>query len=1158
MPNPTPRPYALNVYVSTPPSGYNYNIAEYINKKSSPIIRFSADGLSSDTTLPLHYVGNLAYAINEWAEIKIEAIDNSEKLFRGYIGQLTSGRLGAERRLNLSCVDGNIKLKRGVGRTVDGGEPGIIPRMHNFAAGTTDRDVIIYLFDHYLPDVDWALVDNVFSLAEPLQVGLCSVYDALVELRKRAPGSAKIRFYCGFRQADWGWQFRWFDVVTLSPSGITLTDDPDPGAGNSNYWTWQRVRNGMPIFNRWYVVGKNPVTGAPVIGGYDDTTSQSDLTVILAGISEDTTKTTIAECEAEAQRILIGKSRARESFTGIETHTPLLLTGPQAIYLKNDLEPGISTPTPFPISSAEFSFPNMIPTYKADLGDRWLALGEEDEGRLYSTPPTRDVTPPAGPTWLTGSTWIVANTYHYNSNSSYITVGWNSNTEGDLLRYRLYYRRYTADDLAQPLPFITNPILINSPNTQYTLEFPTGVRVGFRLEAEDTANNISSSSAVVSTLMAVDPIPQPTSLAIADYGIHHAGNIDTGTPADSMFIKASFSIGAYVPGAGSVFVLQGIATDGSNHTVRAEYDTATALPLYLSGLRLGGVTYNITVWLRNAYNRSGPPATAVSFTTKRLFAPPSMVPWVMKDDRGKIPGYDTVLISKGTWEIKELDGDQGGNAFYAHYTLASGTLALEQKPVGITKGRPLSWAFSVRGRRLTPTGNASGTFVYIIKWCSADLTVLNTQTIKSVVPPSQSVLTQYEGKVDSYSGAVVAIVRLEYSGNTGEEEMWIGLVQLTDQQKPFNMGLRAVLPTAINLLVPGVLQNGSMEQPSLTGLLPEGYDATGTYFYGNDTGTADGFYSVTLGGTVATHTLQTPFIFWTYPIRSTLNYGLRVKWSQYFVNTSGPTRSVWGMFYDSAFTLLGSAKLKANDATTDYVVPITPNPGDCEALLPGSIIPANTAYIQISFQFTTTNSAQLWTIDAIETAPAASPLTANSIQFRSPGGALLSKYTTGPTLPSAPSTKDRHWYTGTDKDVEVYWDGTRWLGPEYQVAIHNYRGAPPFTATEEVLAKSIINAWQLYLTRYIISYYCGGGVDASNYWRVYLRRLHSGIGIDNLVYHQTTSNNWSKPTTDKVAADMANNPLNTSDIWLQVWAEKTLNPNPLYLQIEVFGRLKYT
>jgi hypothetical protein len=161
----------------------------------------------------------------------------------------------------------------------------------------------------------------------------------------------------------------------------------------------------------------------------------------------------------------------------------------------------------------------------------------------------------------------------------------------------------------------------------------------------------------------------------------------------------------------------------------------------------------------------------------------------------------------------------------------------------------------------------------------------------------------------------------------------------------------------------------------------------------------------------------------------------------------------------------------------------------------------------------------------------------------------------GTSFPGSPSSGDTFYRT--DLNVWARYDGTRWLGEENPIPMHNYLGSPPFSSTIEVLATSIRSDRALYLTRFAASFYCGGGVDGSNYWDVKLRRYTAGAGsVDTMCSIRTTGQGW-----DKVAADVtsfSNNPLNTTDIVLQVYIEKTGSPNAIYLQAATFGRLVYT
>jgi hypothetical protein len=149
-------------------------------------------------------------------------------------------------------------------------------------------------------------------------------------------------------------------------------------------------------------------------------------------------------------------------------------------------------------------------------------------------------------------------------------------------------------------------------------------------------------------------------------------------------------------------------------------------------------------------------------------------------------------------------------------------------------------------------------------------------------------------------------------------------------------------------------------------------------------------------------------------------------------------------------------------------------------------------------------------------------------------------------------------YTRTDlRGVRCTYDGTRWLGPELPIAEHNYLGSPPFSATTEVLAGGLRTDLALYVTRFTMSFYTGGGVDLTNYWRVYMRYLDSGSNLQNMVYIQTANNGWTN-AGDKVPADMSNNPIPAGSIWVQTYIEKTLSPNPLYVQYAAWGCYVYS
>jgi hypothetical protein len=81
----------------------------------------------------------------------------------------------------------------------------------------------------------------------------------------------------------------------------------------------------------------------------------------------------------------------------------------------------------------------------------------------------------------------------------------------------------------------------------------------------------------------------------------------------------------------------------------------------------------------------------------------------------------------------------------------------------------------------------------------------------------------------------------------------------------------------------------------------------------------------------------------------------------------------------------------------------------------------------------------------------------------------------------------------------------------------------------------------------------------SNYWDVKVRRFTAGAGsVDTICSQRTTGQGWDKVAADVVPAGMSNNPLNTTDIVLQIYLEKTGAPNPIYLQAAIKGRYVYT
>jgi hypothetical protein len=151
-----------------------------------------------------------------------------------------------------------------------------------------------------------------------------------------------------------------------------------------------------------------------------------------------------------------------------------------------------------------------------------------------------------------------------------------------------------------------------------------------------------------------------------------------------------------------------------------------------------------------------------------------------------------------------------------------------------------------------------------------------------------------------------------------------------------------------------------------------------------------------------------------------------------------------------------------------------------------------------------------------------------------------------------------NWKIIASTGVPKSYDGTRWLGPPMLFPLHNYLSSPPYSADTEALAGSIPGNNAFYVERWDLSFFVASGLDASNYWTIRLRRLTSGSSLDTIKDHSTqslTNNVWQKLSA---TSGFTNNPMNSTDIWLQVYLIKTGAPNSIYIQSQVYGRMVYT
>jgi hypothetical protein len=179
----------------------------------------------------------------------------------------------------------------------------------------------------------------------------------------------------------------------------------------------------------------------------------------------------------------------------------------------------------------------------------------------------------------------------------------------------------------------------------------------------------------------------------------------------------------------------------------------------------------------------------------------------------------------------------------------------------------------------------------------------------------------------------------------------------------------------------------------------------------------------------------------------------------------------------------------------------------------------------------------------------------NKIMWQYDGGwkALESE---GTAMPSSPYTGQRFYRS--DLRVEVYYDGTRWVGPEITLPLLNYQGTQPYSSDTEAYACGAISDYPFLVTRFEISYHVFSTNNGGDYWTAELRRLHSGVGFHTIGSVDTSSgfnDTWTHPSA---LTSFSNNPTAVDDFWWQVYLYKTGSPGNAFILPIVKGRQVYT
>lgn len=180
-------------------------------------------------------------------------------------------------------------------------------------------------------------------------------------------------------------------------------------------------------------------------------------------------------------------------------------------------------------------------------------------------------------------------------------------------------------------------------------------------------------------------------------------------------------------------------------------------------------------------------------------------------------------------------------------------------------------------------------------------------------------------------------------------------------------------------------------------------------------------------------------------------------------------------------------------------------------------------------------------------------------------GAPAESVTQGSTLPTQPAYGNNRpfYYTGTDKNVWVYYDGTRWLGPELDLGWNTRAGSafPITAATDDPYTMPLDNTNQIYLTRLVVDMYVATTNNGTNYWKIDLWRIDTNTA--NMAQINTSgygANTWRLNALGSPfqITSFTTNPLPASVGGILLRITKQGSPGGAYPTTKLFGRRVYT
>jgi hypothetical protein len=174
------------------------------------------------------------------------------------------------------------------------------------------------------------------------------------------------------------------------------------------------------------------------------------------------------------------------------------------------------------------------------------------------------------------------------------------------------------------------------------------------------------------------------------------------------------------------------------------------------------------------------------------------------------------------------------------------------------------------------------------------------------------------------------------------------------------------------------------------------------------------------------------------------------------------------------------------------------------------------------------------------------------LKLRNSAGSDYYLLASGSTFPSDQGVGDRFYRT--DRRLEYFWDGTRWLSQTTYVSQMQLDANPPYTATAAAVLRGRLahGGFDLYITAVEWSFYVGGGGSAlsgSHKWTCALTTDPGGATLNTGLIDSGSSSVWREVRYQP-------NTVQANSVFRAVvGVTKTGSPGDLYLHCDVHYRL---